>query len=1073
MSRALPILIAAATLAVALPPVDASAQEATSGFFDLKPLVFIIYDSSGSMSYVEKELHTPVCTAGTEKDADLTYSRSRDMIAKEVLTGTFNDFWCRERVRPAGRFDHGYPIPWYTAEYGSQKDDGVLDANEEFVKFGFLTFDTVLASATDSTGGWSLGPNSSSIPGVGLTNLGVQNDTAPFGGLVIPTSKDDFVSLTDNNALVQKGVLDTIPFGGTPISPALTDMHWLIKNHKFLVKKTGTNEGDPYATCRTKNVLLITDGRPNMGEGALGYTTSVQAAESLFKAGYKVHVVGFNLSGGTTTVVDDIAKAGGTTEAQVASTPAQLATALSSILGKAAPGLHSRTETVATNVTGSNIDLQYQINTAYSSAPTTDIDLAGYAEVTAYRCEKDCKDADSGGAGACVVTDVREELNKNTTRKLYFVLDGQLHDFKTSTPKLTADRLGIPTTGTLADLKPVKDGGLLKTSGKTLGDASDAAIRETYRKDLIALLRADAGSRRENDKLGGIYHSTPAIQTNLSNIDVQIPTFKDYKIKQSTRPTMMYTATHDGFIHAFHLSKPADGSTYKWLQEVWAIAPELITKKMNTLGTKLSIINDGRLVLKDIRLKKTSPTNDTVDSWRSVLVAPYREGGRGMIAIDVTAGPAKPKVLWEISNEKRCYLGDDGAYTCKSFDDGDKNDYRNLGKSHGKPKVGTVFIHDAALNQDHEVAAVFFPCGESVASEPESGKCFMVARLDNGEKLKEFKNGDGTVKGKSAAKPDGSGVLDFPVVGDPAAYNTFIGTFVTRLFVGDKGGQLWRIDVSSKDRKDWKMEFFFDTYYNADFKKEPITSKVRSPLKSEPAISPVAQRGQLVIVIGSGHLDYSTDLAQKTVVFSLKEKLIVDPSTGAFKSGKVSNEVNWRRILNDRENLTSKPLIFGKTVYFTSFEPNKSNACFGGTGRIWGLDYINKSGTVDPVGTFDKDGDKGTTDDVAEFVELEDSIPTGVSLISRPACAGTEGIGASVASGNANVSSGSGKSSALKASKAGQLELVVQTGSKGKVNAASKPAKGGKTPGVKKFTQKLIRPAKQVISISWGQVQNL
>ena len=379
--------------------VPASSFAAPVGFYDIKPVVLIILDTSGSMSYVAKELTTPACTLSDKKVAGQTYPYSRDMIAKEVLTGTFNDFWCRQRLRPAGRYDAGYPIPWFTPEYSSQTQDGIIDSHKERIKFGLMTFDSIMSAGVDASGGWSTGLNAASHANVGLINLGVQNESAPYGRLYVPASADDFPAIQAGNAIVQEHILKAIPFGGTPISPALSDAFFLLKKHKHLIKKTTTNDGDPYANCRARDVLLITDGRPTLGEGNYNYKSSVKSAESLFKSGHKVFVVGFNLATGVSSIVNEIAEAGGTTAAHIASTAAQLSAALSNILGKATPGIHSRTRTVATNITYSSTDLQYQLNTGYSSAFKSDIDIAGYGEVTAYRCTKECKDVDRGRSG--------------------------------------------------------------------------------------------------------------------------------------------------------------------------------------------------------------------------------------------------------------------------------------------------------------------------------------------------------------------------------------------------------------------------------------------------------------------------------------------------------------------------------------------------------------------------------------------------------------------------------------------------------------------------------------------------
>ncbi|MFT5432781.1 MAG: hypothetical protein ACI9OJ_003484, partial [Myxococcota bacterium] len=644
------------TLSALLVPFMASAQT-----IDVPPIVMLILDTSGSMSYTQTELSTPICARDVDvptgddpadsRDPSVPYSFSRDMIAKEVLTGTFKDFWCRERIRPDGRFDAGYPIPWFTPEFSAQTNDGIIDTNRESVKFGVMTFDTVLSSATDQVGGWSIGPDAQSVSGIGITNLGVMNDAAILGRLVLPPPQDDFNSIVTNNANAQNELLAAVPFGGTPIAPALADTAWLLQHADEFIQKTAINDGDPYRTCRPKHILLITDGRPNLGEDTLGYRSSVGAAEALFKNGYKVHVVGFNLAGSATTIVDDIAAAGGTEQAKIASSPDQLSAALTAIIGRATPGLFSRTDAVFTNITGSSTDLQYQINTAFSNSFTSDIDKSGYIEITSYRCEDGCRDEESGGAGACVLDDVREELNKNDTRKLYFTLDGKIYPFEHDTPELTADALAVPVTGTLQQFSnPVLNDTVYTNNGSTY-DLTDPAERELYRKELIDFIHGRANTRRKGERLGAVQHSTPVVQTNLSNIDTQIPSFAVYKTAIKDRPTMLYTMSHEGFLHAFHLSKPGAGSPVgtEWLEEVWAIAPQHALERMHTLTDSFQTLLDGRPTLKDIRLKR-SAANASVASeasqWRSIVVVPYRDGGRGMFAVDVT-DPFTPFVRWD------------------------------------------------------------------------------------------------------------------------------------------------------------------------------------------------------------------------------------------------------------------------------------------------------------------------------------------------------------------------------------------------------------------------------------------
>ncbi len=1065
--------VSASTVSIALVLVHTNATAAGApgtAASSVTPVVFIVMDTSGSMSYADKDQVVPNCSPDATATPGLLYGSSRDITAKQVFSGTYNDYWCQDVPRPNGRFDFGYPVAWFVPKYSTQETDGLLDTYKGRVKFGFATFDTVPSSATDGTGDWSWGTDETTVAGIGPVNLGIRHESSPFGGLIVPSAADDALALESNATAVKAAVEAMIPFGGTPIAPALDDVRRLFDTHPNFQRKTLANpNGDPYAMCRPKHVVLVTDGRPTLGEKLWGYPSSEKAAEELYKRGFRVYVVGFNIDASTTNAVNAIAKAGGTGEAFIASNINTLKTALSNVLQKATPGIFSRTDVVATDVTGSATDLQYQINTAYGAARWSDVDLAGYMEVTSYRCDATCRNKVTGSAGPCEVTDLRAKLPNQTDRKLFVTIDGKMEALAASTT-VTPEKLAVPVTGTLPDVEPVYKDNLYQVSGNSLGDASDPAVRATFTSDLIKLLYGKAGSRRVKEPLGAIQHSTPVVQSNLSTMDVAIPSFKAYQKSIETRPTVAYFSTHEGFVHAVHMSQPAGGlsAELKWLQELWAIAPEQAATRAWKLVTKPEVLLDGPPVLKDIRLVRSNATlsiAEEVKLWRSVLVVPFRQGGRGLFALDVT-NPLKPWVRWEISNTRHCWndgVDSSGSISCKPYDDSDRHDYRNLGYTHGKPKIGTVFIRNETTNVLEEVAAVFTACGEADAAtgEVESGKCFMVTRLDNGDKIREFRNGNGTVKDKSGAPDNVEDTLDFTIVGDPAVYNTFIGTFVTRIFVGDKGGQLWRIDVSDPDPLKWTMNFFFDPYFENDG--SGLGSTARSPLKSEPSMSPVPQRGQLVVVMGTGDLEYATDPAQRAMVFSVKEKMTI---TDAGVVTATTNEVLWKKVLEVGESLTSKPLIYGNVAYFTSFQPDATDACQGGTGRVWGLDFLkSKAGTKEPVGKFPLKPIPLNTADFGEKIEIPDVVPYGLSLISRPACSGDSGVSQAAGAGGSN--------SALKGSKGGTTELVVQTGSFGKSDAGALPANPNVPPAVNKIARQLTKPPKQVVGVGWGHIQNL
>ncbi|MFT7622366.1 MAG: hypothetical protein ACI9WU_001539, partial [Myxococcota bacterium] len=860
-------------------------------------------------------------------------------------------------------------------------------------------------------------------------------------------------------------ILSAIPFGGTPLSPSLEDALWLLENHESLTAKTASNvNGDPFHSCRSQNVLLITDGLPNLGEDRLGYGTTVQAAEALFDRGHLVYVVGFALDDAGASLVHDVAIAGGTDYARIADTNEELSALLAAILGKQSADIISKTKTVFTNITGSGVDLQYQVDAAYSQTVTTDVGAyTGYLEVTSYTCEAECKTAD-GGAGACIISKAKDFLETNVARVFQYVSNGKLRPFDWLDADLTEDTLGIETTGLGFDLsqpaiKNLDGSWTAKVEAPQLdfGGPSGTAERQKFAQHLINLVKSETNTRDATEKLRGIINSTPVIQENLSNFDLPLPAFQEYQAIIAARPTMMYTQTAEGLIRAFHLSHPAATSSYTWFQEVWAIMPEAVLDDLSLLSKTTKILSNGRGILRDIRLRRTAAVLDIpaqAKLWRSILVMPYGEGQRGLLALDVT-DPFSPFMRWEITETKHCFLnGDDPAadtVLCKVPADGDVHDFSKVGFIRSQPVIGTVFIKNAA-GVAEEVAVAMFGCGEADPLQATSGKCFEVVALDTGKKIKEFENATSTVAGASGASDAVPDTLGFDITGDPAAFSTFIGRAITRLFVGDGGGQLWRLDVSSQSTDDWKMQFFFDPYFTHD--SATLADTRREALNSAPALAQLPQRGTLAVLFGTGDVN-NEEPNTLTIAYSVSETIAAD--------GTQTSTVNWKRVHALRENMTSAPLVFGNSVHWTSYEAGEDDSCPTGVGRIWGVD-IAKDDSGSSVGTLDVDGLASTTDDIVEFIELTGR-PTGLALVTRPSCAGDQGVGQSVAGGSAD---------ALQASKSGDIELVVQTGKGGATSGSTEAGSaGGGTSSVNKFSKKLKTPPKRVVAVSWALIHQL
>ena len=293
------------------------------------PAVMFLLDTSGSMeaSVSEEDLEGVVPTCHDEKQEGFEYDKSRWIVIIEVLTGTFNDYWCSYDMRDddpdredylysfnpeTGQMDFPHVVPHGTEIDGDeQAKDGILDVYTEGIKFGMTAFDTRVFPATDASGGFSYGPDKefNETP----VNLGGRNESAPWGALVAPPVEDTTEAVTATNSTMDQQIGAATPYGGTPIAPMLDDLVFFYGDHdaaKPFDETTGT--GDPEYTCRPKAAVLITDGVPNLGEGGFGYSHSHEVAVQLLAAGIDVHFVGFQLPTGAFALGDKIIEAGGT-----------------------------------------------------------------------------------------------------------------------------------------------------------------------------------------------------------------------------------------------------------------------------------------------------------------------------------------------------------------------------------------------------------------------------------------------------------------------------------------------------------------------------------------------------------------------------------------------------------------------------------------------------------------------------------------------------------------------------------------------------------------------------------------
>ena len=94
------------------------------------------------------------------------------------------------------------------------------------------------------------------------------------------------------------------------------------------------------------------------------------------------------------------------------------------------------------------------------------------------------------------------------------------------------------------------------------------------------------------------------------------------------------------------------------------------------------------------------------------------------------------------------------------------------------------------------------------------------------------------------------------------------------------------------------------------------------------------------------------------------DSLLVDMASGA----------GWRMTMVDGERITNHPLIIGGVVFFTSYIPNDDICSFGGSSRLYGVDYRTGVPGETSILGMDEDGW------LYEFVEIGEGVPSSPAV---------------------------------------------------------------------------------------------
>ena len=989
---------------------------------EIRPAVMILVDTSGSMGYDVASPSTrpfgPTCTG----NASRTNTRSRWIALLETLTGTYDNYYCTSINRRIyrGAADQYYFMPHYTPG-GIQQANGLLDVYRDRVKFGLMTMDPVygledssvssyyylrtsaywsnISRITGALGEYSYGPpRPVSWPGCtgeyvsngGSRRAASRSESIPGGLISVGVDSADHLV---TNALVQSSLLAVRPYGGSPIDALLQDYELWANTDEDIAAGS-----DPYAACRSKYAVLISDGEGDdfyrrIGCEAPGsvcpYDREVETVRRLCQFDGErcrglidgLYTVGYSVSSAAGLAnMNSLAVAGGTGTAYTADSTLELIASLSRVLDRAATGTTTRTTPAyakgegASSSASTDPGQQYEFTSGFQVGTGTR-PWVGVLERARYTCTSPELPA------------VRQPLGP--ADRFHEVLNGRS---LTANPRnLFSAAVGSSSTALGTVIGPVDPTHVLPlspTRGSTrTGSAAQgpvasrpadvfgfrtgpASTREAQKAALMSWL---TGASRPGARLGDIYHSSPTVVTR-PRTDIADESYNMFRQRADVvnRPVVLYVGTNDGIMHAFSAEDHAlpSGRVIPAGEEIWGFVPPAVLPKLSGASVSHQFLVDGTPIVRDLFMRRLPGAAPSANNYRTVMVAGLRGGGPHYFTLDVS-DPFNPRFMWQFTRPE-------------------------MGPAVGRPAVVQALVRADGVLQERAVAIFGGGGGELAISGPgrgwgscavppgaarrgvtavpgrsqrrcwsgSQGRALYVVDVATGETIREFVGGD----------------ITSPMTGGVSAFTGEVGTIATRAYTVDADGVLWRLDISSPDPALWLLAEVHDLYWadgaldGADSQEGPILSTDRF--------------GKVVVIAGTGNMDdlEGTDLYR---VASITDGFaLASDGTVAY-----SPEVNWEVRLRPGEQVVGPMELFDSQVYFSTFAsvPPSRDMCSWGGGRLWGVGYL-ETGAV-PIGytaagiPFPTPGMVSASGAEVHWQDTEaNKIAVGVSIRQTPTC---------------------------------------------------------------------------------------
>jgi outer membrane protein assembly factor BamB len=522
------------------------------------------------------------------------------------------------------------------------------------------------------------------------------------------------------------------------------------------------------------------------------------------------------------------------------------------------------------------------------------------------------------------------------------------------------------------------------------------------RDAIVGTIRGEPAYNPDSWKLGDVFHSNP-VKIGGPSIFFNDPgspeAFKSFRERQKDRDRLVLVGANDGQVHAFRAS---DG------YEKWSMIPPNLLPKIRFLAHSLhpaaiphQFYVDGPISAADVWLGTGDGTGKVATDWKTLAVVGLGRGVRD-------SENKTPAFLW--SSSPSCSKGFNPQYTLEypyycgyyAFDVTDTSSNLPMLKWRLTPDAGqSAYLAEPwsmmrlgkILYMGNEKWVGFIGGGyqhdhDPGDDHPGKGRGFFVVDLSNGGILWSFNRG---VSSKMA----------YSIPGSPAMVDTDHDGFVDTVYLGDLGGNLWRLTFCTaraerEARKlgkhcgpsDWGGGLLFES-----------TPGFQRPIFTAPTVARDAT-SMIWVLWGTGDQMDPMNRLSSDRFFAVKDSGpdgaynitdLQDVTAASYSSAKPGWYINLTGL---GEKVLAEPSVFGGMAAFTTFTPPPDAGYCGreGTAKLYAMALmpITIDGiTYDPgAGVLSKPASPASTAGGDRSVSLGAGIPSSPVFSQPPAGGG-------------------------------------------------------------------------------------